>query len=136
MKYWLTVFPLIVLAVLSPLPTRGMICISFPSDTLADLSGGALVKTEVTYLADTARTPILPVPLEYLAVFVETSDGCYWIICLNDPVNHIDPLGLAGYFFDGTWVNEDDPKDPVFSNVYEMMTLYGSTASLSTGSWN
>ena len=103
---------------------RGMIRISFPFDTLADLSGGVLAKTEVTSLADTARTPILPVTLEYLAVFVETSDGCYWIICLNDPVNNIDPLGLAGYFFDGTWVNKDDPNEPVESNVARLWANY------------
>ena len=78
----------------APLPTRGMICISFPSDTLVDLSGGALAKTEVTSLADTTGTPILPEPPEYMAFLVETPEGCYWIICLNDPVNHVDPLGL------------------------------------------
>ncbi|NLC81496.1 MAG: hypothetical protein GX748_09955, partial [Lentisphaerae bacterium] len=47
--------------------------------------------------------------------------------CGNDPVNTFDPLGLAAYLFDGTWVDKDDQKNPVESNVARLWKNYGGT---------
>jgi hypothetical protein len=34
---------------------------------------------------------------DYVAVILETTSGRYWVICRNDPVNNVDPLGLETY---------------------------------------
>jgi uncharacterized protein (DUF2235 family) len=78
---------------------------------LAPLQSGAMIR--------------LPSPAEHPAFLTETPEGCYWIICLNDPVNNTDPLGLALYAFDGTWNNAKKMKRP--TNVWKLYELYAGS---------
>ena len=64
----------------------------------------------------------------YLAFLVEMPEGRYWIICLNDPVNNTDPLGLAGYFFGGTG-NSLEP-----GGISNVEILYGAWDVFANGS--
>lgn len=49
---------------------------------------------------------------------------CNATFCNNDPVNQVDELGLAGYFFDGTWLDMNDPDQKEKSNVAKMHNNY------------
>jgi uncharacterized protein (DUF2235 family) len=46
------------------------------------------------------------------------------MFCKNDPVNNIDPYGLALYAFDGTWNDVKKMKRP--TNVWKLYDLYAS----------
>ncbi len=62
---------------------------------------------------------LTPDPLGYV-------DGLnYYIPCWNDPINHVDPYGLAGYFFDGTG-NSANPtaKGDAVSHIYLLYKAY------------
>src|SRR5581483_6762361 len=45
--------------------------------------------------------------------------------CAGDPVNSSDPTGLAGYFFDGAWLDKDRMRPGEnLTNVAKLRLLY------------
>jgi len=70
----------------------------------------------VTCLVDETLPPILEETPEYAAFLIETPGGSYWVICRNDPVNNVDPLGLE--------------------TVWEGMSEYGAAGKAGYFAWN
>jgi len=75
---------------------------------------------EPVNLAEETFSPIFPEIPEYVVLIVEVDGLLYGIICGNDPVNNVDPLGLAIVVIGAG----EDTVDPEKGRTKELTDLY------------